>query len=253
MDNRTLSFTILDNAHSTFKILWQILMGLAIAICIHEFNKEFMIFKNSNQSFWESNFPYNISLFLIFILTFIRFFWGDSRYIDFHYSEFSRDYNNNSKDFLIDELSKLSGGRMFFDIVLLIIHGIIFVFLGFAISDNNYFFSVYAILMFSNCFWLTYNSHLRVKKIKGKPNEADMYENETGNYSVPSKYYPTRWIKINLVALLLMILSYAYLRNNMNVFHLSLVIICLLDCFADFLFTWRFYAPDLVDVMKKYK
>ena len=233
-------------------------MGLGLAISI---NACYSVIREA----YRENSDYNISLFfiianfLIFLSTFIRFFWGDSRYLDLHYRELITQIRLFQPGQIDDEFDRMTGKRRFFDIVLLTIHGTIFIFLGFSV-DSFYFYVGYAVLMITNSLWLTYNKHLDIKKetIIEKINTQRAALGQGGTLTkqiktINSDYAPRYWIKNNFVAFLLMAITYVislFISGfPATLLYAIMVSICVVNCILDFWKTWDFYFPKLGELI----
>ncbi len=136
---------ILKNIHGSLKWFWQVIMGLSMVKAVDS------LYGYTFESHPAKYFP--LILFLgVFLPTFGRFYFGDSRHLDEHYIEYRRW---RPIGIYLQELpKKVSRYRFFMDILLLMVIGIAFVFLAKSLSNVAVFFAVYAALLFFDVIWL---------------------------------------------------------------------------------------------------
>jgi len=192
--------------------------------------------------------------FLVFLPTFIRFFYGDNRYLDQHYLELIllASYGNDGE--FENELAAMHGRRRFFDILLLIFHGFVFVFMGNALKNPELFILIYAFLMLTNLLWLRAN-------VKWNQTKETVIEGEGIKLIRKEVYvYPDRdraprfWIKNNLWHFLILGVL-IYLHYNAHgidrSLYLALSIFCCVSNSAfDLWKTWFFYFPNVQQLGK---
>lgn len=255
-----LSLLVLENTHTTFKILWQILMGLALAVTVNSFYGGLTDLIATKNSGWIHSTAVLSANFAVFMLTFLRFFWGDNRYLDLHYMELFLQISQSHPDKIDEELNRISGERRFFDIILLTVHGTIFIFLGLALENYYHFYLVYAILMTTNVLWLFYNKHLQTRKEvrilqEDRQGAALGFGGTKVRYSqeVDPNYAPRFWIRNNIATLVVMGSIFAIYELTtvlpLNVFQYMMIGTCLANCFIDFWKTWDFYFPKLGELI----
>ena len=255
-----LGLLVLENTHATFRILWQILMGLALATAIESFYGMLSALILTKNTEWIHSLIIVSINFGIFLLIFLRFFWGDSRYLDLHYMELFLQVSQSHPDKIGEELNRLSGERRFFDIVLLTANGTSFIFLGHTLRNFYHFYIVYAVVMLINVLGLFYNKHLHARKEvlmrqEDKQKAALAHEGAKIKHSreINPNDAPRFWIKNNLIALILMVGTFLMFELtsvvSLHIFQLTMIIICLVNCFLDFWKTWDFYFPELGELI----
>lgn len=254
---RALLDNVLDNTHESLKWSWQIVMGFALVSAVLEAYKVF--FTPSElpkiQTLHDQTFSFLVFL-LGFIPAFIRFFYGDNRYLDLHYLEL-RQWND-SETYLID-LKHLSMTRRVVDVLLLLTHGIVFLFMGKALSNPEAFFGTYAVLMATNMLWLITTVNLnRTVTETPPPSEVknllvgrDKRETESPRRDRAPRF----WIANNVVALLLFAGVYiAYIQfpwlGRYSLLYGCLGV-CILNSGLDLGTQREFYWPRLDEIYKE--
>ncbi len=233
-DNETLKGTalvraILKNSHESLKWLWLIIMGESIVKAIEKYSS-LLHPENVNNLFSLVNmFLTTNSLVLIsFVFVFIRFYFGDSRFLDLSYEE------TLFRKGLESEIKKYSGRKMFFDILLLLTHGIIFYLMALVIADPLHYIIFFIVLLMANTVWLLAQIMVRVT------NSRSYDEPLIGNLNT---VFPMLvWIINNLIFQVIM--SYMIFSSYSDKAIYALLA-SLLNSGFDFYFTWRFYFPPL--------
>ncbi len=227
----------LNNIHESLKLIWQLIMGFALSCAVNEyFNVLHAIPGNLDHT--------NTHLFFfLYLLTFIRFFFGINRYLDQRYIEFLykiENKNDSEKDnYIKGRTQKLSGKRRFFDIIMLLLTGVIFVMLGNSLKKgNDLFIPYYIILMVANVVFLSisviWNFYI---------NYTLNDDHDQINVSM-SKYekFPVFWIMNNLICLFI----YWFASTKFPTYtFIAFSIIFYLNTTIDLFKTWKMYFPDI--------
>ncbi len=224
---------ILEHIHQSLKWSWQIVMGFSLVAATQEVY----------MAIYEPvgiDYPVISACFFVFafIPIFVRFYFGDSRYLDEHYLEFRvwKDVDI----FMADLRAKLSKTRRALDIVLLLTHGIFFVFLAKSINNPYLFVINYFFLLVLNVMWLHIIARVEAKKNKKYGIERE--ENSIINY-------PRIWVINNIIHIVILggILGFQFYYSwfeNSVLYWWCLVIIAS-NSGWDLYLTRLFYFPDL--------
>jgi hypothetical protein len=221
---------VLKNIHGSLKWYWHVVMGLAM---VHAIEKLYDSIFSRDCS---TGFNASLSFIFVFVPMFIRFYFGDSRYLDEHYIEHRKWRPIN--EYMEDINVKISKLRFLLDIVLLMVIGILFVFMALSIADTRIFFSITCGLLLFNIIWLTATSMLNSKQriteiIKQKRYDA-----------------PHTWIVNNsmhvlcMVAVLLLVPQTAVFFGT-NIQQLVFLCLCISNSIFDVKLTRDFYLPKL--------
>jgi hypothetical protein len=222
---------ILGNIHTSLKWLWQIIMALALVkgVEIYVSSLESKIINSHFDSFvifWDIN----TLVFGSFIFIFLRFYFGDNRYLDLSYLEtsYSRGLEN--------ELEKFSGFKRFSDILLLLTHGIFFYFMSRFINNLSNYLFFFNFLLIVNVIWLFIQVGYKTD-----------YGKDLGKKDVligrMKTYKPIAiWIINNITTLFVMFLIFFSSSENKYLIGLA---VCIINSIVDFIFTWKYYFPDL--------
>lgn len=224
---------VLKNLHGSLKWYWQVVMGLAMVKAIDNLYTHLYETKSS----FEENLTYLI-FFCAFLLVFIRFYFGDSRYLDEHYIE-HRKWQPIDK-YLMDISNKISKKRIILDIFLLVIIGIFFVFMAKSLFYPNRFFMAYCFLLLFNVIWLkltiSMNSDYQTPLITSR----DRYR------------APDFWVGNNLIHLLFMFFLLLYnvapkpvYMGILSLNQILLLLLCISNSIFDLLHTSNYYFPKL--------
>ena len=138
---RLLLENLLKNTHESLKWAWQIVMGFSMVVAVHSCYVPFLVVLDklgivSLESYAgqtptvQTSMMSLVLFFVVFMPTFVRFFYGDNRYLDLHYLELTHLANTKGAEEYLSELTQFSGRRRMTDILLLMTHGMIFIFLG---------------------------------------------------------------------------------------------------------------------------
>ena len=220
---------ILFNLHDSLKWLWLILMGFSLVNAVEVYAKLL------NPQDAEKPFDL-VKMFLVeptivfisFILVFIRFYFGDSRFLDLSYKE------TQYKRGLITELDKYSGVKRALDIMLLLNHGTFFYFMSFHIGNSTYYSYYFIVLMVVNVFWLLLQV---LAGINAKYPEPDPLIGNMKGYRVL-----LTWCINNL--LFAIIISYVIFSELPQGIKLCIGL-TILNSVVDLCFTWKYYFPPL--------
>jgi hypothetical protein len=206
----------LKNCHETLKWIWVIVMALAVERAIETFI--FYIDPNTGAEIvkdWQHIHLNDALLFIIFIVTIVRFYHGDSRYLDRTYLE--------SQLRAVDP--KLYSARnRFTDFYLLLIHAFLFYVLAASQRNFSLFFLTYTTLILFNSIWLGI-MYLRA------PNKKDVR-------------YPRNWAINNIIHVCLFVGLYL-LTNRLEASYSHIVFFTLVisNTFLDYFTTWPYYFP----------
>jgi hypothetical protein len=233
---------VLKNIHGSLKWYWQVVMGLSMVKAVDSLYV-FLFEGNRPSIIAIGSF---LSLFIVFLLVFIRFYFGDSRYLDEHYIEYRkwRPIEEYFKDIPV----KISKKRTSLDIAMLMIFGILFVFMAKSLSHSKIFFATYFILLVFNIMWLQITIDLNIKQRKTLIVQQERYD------------APKIWVKNNFVHALLM-LPFLWLKFSavtsfiIPIFKVSvqigefstlaLLALCAMNSVIDFKLTSSYYFPNL--------
>lgn len=220
---------ILKNLHESLKWLWLIVMGLAIVNAIEVYSK-FLDTDDIKKSVEIFTIFFNIEslVFISFLFVFIRFYFGDNRFLDLSYQETQFERGLKS------EINKYSGIKRLMDILLLISHGVFFYLMSSQIGDIQKFLYFFVILLISNVFWLL------IQLLGGinaqHPDIDPLIGNAKGSKPM------IIWI-INNLFFAILILQFIF-SNIEYKFEIS-VFLTLLNSLIDITTTWKFYFPPL--------
>ncbi|MBI2953722.1 MAG: hypothetical protein HYY30_05370 [Chloroflexi bacterium] len=220
----------LRNCHVTLKWMWIVLMGFALKESIETFlyridSTGHRFLRNLNDYDWVS-----VGVFLVFLVTLLRFFHGDSRYLDRKYLEMQLDdFNPNG----------FRSGKRFADMNMLLIHGIIFYALGVSQRDPVRFFAIYAGLLLFNSVWLVIAWRMS--------NERRGERGEVRGAKESEDRFPLYWAKNNLVHFGAFVLLFFVASSSYDEWPFRLAVLALgaSNCFFDYFLTWRYYFPKL--------
>lgn len=240
IDGAKLIRAILENMHDSLKWLWLIIMGFSLVNAIEVYVKLLSLEKVTN--------PYDLlRLFLVaptlvffsFILVFIRFYLGDSRFLDLSYKE--TQYSRG----LGAELKKYSGRKRATDIMLLLSHGIFFYFMSFHIGNAYYYVYFFIILMVVNVIWLWLQILARIgsNHYKG-PDELIGGMDGTKVLII--------WSINNLIFAVVLILTVFSDLPQVQSFFICIGL-TILNSIIDFRFTWNYYFPPYHELYKQGK
>ena len=226
---------ILSNLHDSLKWLWLIIMGLSLVNAIEVYAKLFNPQDAKNPFDLLNMFIAEHTIVLIsFILVFIRFYFGDSRFLDLSYEE--TQYSRG----LRAELDKYGASKRTLDIMLLLNHGIFFYFMSFYIGNSAYYSYFFVILMIVNVFWLLLQV---IAGINAKYPEPDpLIGNMKGNQVL------LKWSINNL--LFVIVISYV-IFSDLQYRVLICIGLTILNSLVDFCLTWKYYFPPLHDLYER--
>jgi hypothetical protein len=257
--------SVLANTHESLKWSWQVVMGFALYTAVQE--TYHAMTSRPPMSTPELTLCSVIASF-VFLPTFIRFFYGDNRYLDLHYSEL-RQWNS-LEGYERDLETSLSKSRRLVDVLLLLSHGIVFAFLALAIPKPEMFFCFYGVLLLINCFWLYIVVRMN-ERIVIEPNGSGvkdllrglaLHEMEQRTTSFPKRDAAARyWIKNNLWHLVIFVLLYLARTSPLEwnlvatwhrqAFLYLYVAACVSNSAFDLYYQWDFYLPKLDEVYRE--
>jgi len=238
--------SILRNIHESLKWTWQLIMGFAFVSVVKEY------FSILHTTYEKGDMIYINLLFFLFIITFIRFLFGNNRYLDERYVEFLykiKDLESEEKNKYIKERTqKLSGKRRFYDIIMLLCTGIIFVILAKSLSqDKALFVKYFILLMVINIFFLSisvlWNIYIEVGHKKSLGNNLHQIIFSLFDY----EKFPIIWILNNFFCVILFYcLRFRFQSNEYLIF----IVIFYLNSFIDLFATWNLYFPK-IDILEE--
>ncbi|MFC1983555.1 hypothetical protein ACFLVO_00855 [Chloroflexota bacterium] len=215
---------VLKNSHATLKWMWIIVMGFAVKKAIETFI--YYIEPSTGAEVlrdWQHFYLKDVMLFIIFILTMVRFYHGDSRYLDRTYLE-SQLRTFNPKTY--------SARNRFCDFCLLLIHAILFYSLAAHQRNFPIFFCIYGSLLLFNAVWLGIMSLRALRKEDVK--------------------YPLNWAINNVIHVCFFIALYLC-TNKLEASYSYIIFFALAisNSLFDYLTTWPYYFPKIVEANQK--
>lgn len=201
---------LLKNCHTTLKWMWIIVMALAVKKAVENF--VYCVDPATGTQIlrgWRHLYLQDILVFTTFITTIVRFYQGDSRYLDRTYLESCLD---------LDPEYYFARNR-FFDFYLLLFHAILFYAL--AASERQFlsFFYIYSTIILFNAIWLGV-VYLRAPDKK-------------------RVLYPRNWSINNFFHFCLLIVLY-FFTNGLKADYAYIIFFILAssNTFVDYLTTW---------------
>jgi hypothetical protein len=249
---------VLENTHASLKWSWQIVMGFALVEAV---KLEYATIYDGGFLRTDAQFISFFLFCLVFMPVFFRFFYGDSRYLDLHYLELR--LKRESAEYLSELKHKLSLTRRLVDILLLLTHGTIFIFLGQSLNQPDRFLAWYGTLMVSNCIWLAASVRMNVRVARKK--ELSVIDDPTSGQVrretkiLTEKTFPRRddapkfWICNNMICFLVLAIAWSCYQNAHlgRVGFLALCIsVCIANSLADVIKMRHFYFPDWDSVVR---
>lgn len=221
---------ILKNLHQSLKWLWQFLMAVALVNAFRCVGEGIP----GTMTTTESLVGTTLAL-LSFIGCFIRFYLGDSRYLDLSYLETTYERGLES------EIHKFSPTKRLMDVVLLLsIGGVFFIMSGFLTQITQYLFG-FVILMLVNVFWLVVQLVWRqVRDGRSDYGTTNTASPLTGGMKADD---PLRiWVVNNVISMLLVMIAITLGWPIVG------LIITLVNSVFDFYYTWPYYFPSLIKI-----
>ncbi len=190
---------------------------------------------------------YNTHFFILFMLTFIRFLFGNNRYLDERYVEFMSKIEGMPIDekikFIEARTKKLSGSRRFYDIVMLLSTGVIFNLMASSFSYGlDYFIYFYIVLMCINVIFLIVSVLWNIYADINLRHTSGVLEAVLSLKIFEHEKYPAIWILNNILCMMLFYLLANYIGTYRYVLFLC---IFYLNSLIDFYFTWQIYFPPI--------
>ena len=235
LDPRETLNEVLKNLHGSLKWYWQVVMGLAMVKAVDTLYGLLFVSREGE--------PLVLLLFTFaFLPTFIRFYFGDSRYLDAHYIE-HRKWRPVA-EYLVDTQKKISTVRMLLDITLLMVIGIAFVFMALSLSRPDIFYSTYLALLLFDVLWLVGAQRLDKNQRKTPIVVAEQDKNA-----------PRFWVRNNLIRAIPFMMpclfwyfSYPPVQIDllrMSVQQVILIALCITNSYFDIQFVKGYYFPKL--------
>jgi len=220
---------ILSNLHDSLKWLWLIVMGLSLVNAIEVYTK--LLNPQKAETPWGLARMFIVEptlVFISFVLVFIRFYFGDSRFLDLSYNE--TQYSRGLKV----ELDKYRGRKRLVDIMLLLNHGIFFYFMSFYIGNTDYYCYFFVILMVVNVFWLLIQVFAG---INAKHQEPDPLIGNMKGHNVL-----LTWSVNNLI---FVVIISNIIFSDIPQRTILCVGFIILNSVVDLCLTWKYYFPPL--------
>lgn len=233
-DPRVTLNEVLKNLHGSLKWYWQVVMGLAMVKAV-----DTLYISLFDKICAESEIAV-LCFLCAFLPTFIRFYFGDSRYLDEHYIEYRKW--RPIDEYLADMCNKVSARRMVLDIALLMVIGIGFVFMARSLPRPRIFYSTFTVLMLFDMVWLSLTLRLSSNQAKTSIMHQERYD------------APNFWVKNNFFHLVLMVpcLFWEFYTPKIRVYtfnvsaqELILLALCVSNSIFDFAYTYDYYFPKL--------
>jgi hypothetical protein len=220
---------ILKNIHGSLKWYWQVVMGLAMVKAIDTLYDSIFV----KGTFLWGNFAIPL-FFLGFLPTFLRLYFGDSRYLDEHYIEYRKWRSDD--EFFEDTKVKITAKRFKLDITLLMVIGILIVFMAKSLSRPKIFFAAYFALLVFDVVWIS----LTNPKPTPTPDKIELQERYKAPYI---------WRKNNFIHASIMLASgLLWVRFDKPLDTLVLILfvgLSISNSLFDILLTNKFYFPPL--------
>jgi len=236
---------VLSNTHESLKSSWQIVMGFSMIVAVQEFYGFAFEGTKTGHEYIQAT----VFAPVVFLLTYVRFFLGDNRYLDLHYIEL-RQWGDID-DYLADLQQTLSPWRSVIDVGLLLTHGIAFVFLAKSIGHPSRFIGFYVLLWASNICWLYTMVRMNLKREPLTRLERGLIGADREATESPRRDRTLEfWIKNNTTCLLVVAALY-WFHTMVAVFdrlsfQYACMVVFLANSFFDFYGTHTFYWPNLV-------
>lgn len=240
--NRNRIKKVLDNIHESLKWTWQLIMGFALITAVDGY---FNYLHGSSSIIDGTLIHY---FFGLFIFTFIRFLFGNNRYLDERYVEFFFQIEKLDDEkklrYLRERTQKLSGLRRLYDILMLLSTGILFVMLGKTLNGQiELFISFYVKLMILNIILLfisiVWNFSIEVNA--SDPAYSDRLNFFLGIWQYEK--YPAIWIINNMICLFIFLfLDYVHFFLKKELLFITIFYI---NSLIDISLTWKFYFPKI--------
>ena len=150
---------VLRNTHNILNWLWVLIMVLAADKAIQNLiYYADPVTGNEVLRTWSDFTPQIVVLFIVFLFTMVRFYHGDTRYLDRTYLEAQLSEFDPKVHSYVDRI---------LDFYILVLHGIIFYAMAAFQREFIGFATVYVILLYFNVIWLTvlyYRQGSRIRK-----------------------------------------------------------------------------------------
>jgi len=240
---------ILQNIHESLKWLFQLVMALAMvnAIRVYGDSLDTLIIHNP-YDFIIIFFNINTIVFISFIIVFVRFYFGDARYLDLSYLETQYFYG------LRDEIARFSGWKRFADIVLLLSHGICFFLMSsYMQSPRNYLY-FFVLLLIVNITWLVLQlifkfGDLFTELIGLKVEKSTSYRKIRKEVLMGymENYKPLLiWVTNNAAFVIFLLLL--FLISNQNYALYIALGLTFANSLVDLFSAWKYYFPNLENI-----
>jgi hypothetical protein len=257
---------VLAKAQESIKWPWFVIMGYALYNATEESYK--VILRQSDAStnppiddiHYSLILPLLIAIF-VFLPTFIRFFFGDTRYIDEQYAELRQRLKDDNNEEVTELLSR-SRFRRGLDAIFLLCHGITIALLSLAISRPELFFVFYWLLLSLNCVFLF--TTIQVNKIPTNSPDSTSARNpyQEIHYKAPRRDAAVKfWLWNNLIFWFMFAALYWFWERLEHVERLRLVcrnwflygfvVLFLLNSVIDLVKQLDFYLPKLALIDKE--
>lgn len=219
------SLKSLERLEANYKLIYTVAMSAPLIVAMQN------IFLNTNgrTGIWDFSGASginitSIAIFVIFLVTYTRFFLGDLRYLDLKYLE------SQQKD---EYLRRYSPATRFIDFISLGIHTVFFFILGAAVTDFFLFITIFAIILTINAVWFI----------------VMYFIFETGDKNRPEVRSNLIWSANNIICVLL-ILIIVNIQTGIQLQYILLIIVALLNSILDFGLTWQMYFPKIEEIIE---
>jgi len=214
----------------------------------------------------------SIGLFVIYFLTFFRFYVGDTRLFDVRYGETLSIFNENisqlshsreSEESYFQFLEYQDQDKFKFEAIFLIFQTLMIVYLAYQILNPTSFILIYILLMLTNSIWLTLSNLTFRTEIS--ESVAKIFREIENNHSL-SAMFPMKpgwvWVINNIVTalILLVLITIHSQKPPLEFFGVGFSSACILyigtfvmimNCLIDIHFARDFYFPRFSQFYKQ--
>jgi hypothetical protein len=227
---------VLRNLHDSLKWLWLVIMAFSLVNAIEVYTKQYNLqdLKNPFDLVKNMFFTEHTVVLISFIFIFIRFYFGNSRFLNVSYEETL--YRRG----LEIELDKYSGLKRTTDIMLLLSQGILVCIMSFYIGNSDYYSYFFVIFMVINVFWFLLQVFFNINARHQEPDPL------IGN--MKGQQVLVRWCANNFLFIILIICVISSECPIRTQIYIGLTI---LNSVIDFRLTWKYYFPPLLEIYNK--
>lgn len=201
------------------------LVSIVMAIALTNTMFQFMV-KNGNVKLIRDFSLLESLIFVLLIVTIIRFYHGNMRHLD---EVFIHPISNNSSSMSVKAHPRIE--KMAVDFISILLEGLLFGALSFYFSICRYFFGLFILLLGIDVVWF-----LIVFASTLPSNQA----------SFQIFKHQRNWLLINVITLIAFLIVYASTENiEQTLRYYIFLTILFSNTFFDYAFNWRFYFPSL--------